>query len=189
MVGNTAALANARAGLLVALVLLISAACSPASPQAPLATPLIIATLLPEHTSVPPRVTSQPAATIPPAPAVEITATSELGFNELESGDLPDYYGGLVITLDYVGQTILMKPGQGFLFSLGNSFDWEIKVDPPEVLTINQQYVSLAGEQGVYIAREKGKATVKAIGSPRCLQNDPPCARPNVLFTMYVKVE
>ena len=189
MVGNTAALANARAGLLVALVLLISVACSPASPQAPLATPLIIATLLPERTSVPLRDTPQPTATIPPTPTAEATAISAVDLSELESGDLPDYYGGLIITLDYVGQTILMKPGQGFLFSLGDSFDWEITVDPPQVLTINQRYMPLAGEQGVYIAREKGKATVQAIGSPRCLQNDPPCARPNVLFTMYVKVE
>ena len=94
-----------------------------------------------------------------------------------------------MITLDYVGQTIFMKPGQGFLLQFGDSFDWKITVDPPEVMTINQRYVPLEGEQGVWIARQEGKATLRAVGSPRCLQNDPPCARPNVLFTLKVEVE
>lgn len=177
---------------LAALILLalMTAACGAANSrtQPTVQTP---ATLLPERTSVMLRVTPQPSPTValPPTPTLEVLPTSAPIVDDPGSSDLPDYYGGLVITLDYVGQTIFMKPGHGFLFSLGDSFDWQITVDPPEVVTINQRYLPQPGEQGVWIAREKGKAMVRAVGSPRCLKNDPPCARPNVLFTLYVEVE
>lgn len=170
-----------------ALILLMSAACNAASLDL---APTISPTVSPEtertSTTLPGPL---PTATLLPAPTAAEMPTEAVVSDDLESGDLPDYYGGTVITLDYVGQTIFMKPGQGFLLQLGDSFDWEITVDPPEVLTVNQRYVPLEGEQGVWIARQKGKATLRAVGSPGCLQNSPPCARPNVLFTLKVEVE
>ena len=175
-----------RAVLQAALMLVIGAACNAASPG-PDPTAFPTATPEPERTSV--ILHGPPTPTLPPEPTAAAQPTEAAVFEDLESGDLPDYYGGTVITLDYVGQTIFMKPGQGFLLQFGDSFDWKITVDPPEVMTINQRYVPLEGEQGVWIARQEGKATLRAVGSPRCLQNDPPCARPNVLFTLKVEVE
>lgn len=176
-----------RAVLQAALILLIGAACNAAGPAlAPTALP----TATPEPESTPVILQGlPPTATLLPDPTAAVLPTEVVVSDDLESGDLPDYYGGTVITLDYVGQTIFMKPGQGFLLQLGDSFDWEITVDPPEVLTVNQRYVPLEGEQGVWIARQEGKAALRAVGSPRCLQNSPPCARPNVLFTLKVEVE
>lgn len=176
-----------RAALQAALILLIGAACNAASPDpAPTAFPTV--TPGPGRTSVTLH-GPLPTATLPPASTAAAMPTEAAVLDDLESGDLPDYYGGTVVTLDYVGQTIFMKPGQGFLLQLGDSFDWEITVDPTEVLTVNQRYVPLEGEQGVWIARQEGGATLRAVGSPICLQNNPPCTRPNVLFTIKVEVE
>lgn len=135
--------------------------------------------------------TSEPLLVIPEnritltaLPPKNITATSTVEFD-----DVADYYGGLVITLDYVGKTISMKPGQGFLLKLGNGFSWTVSIEPEDLLTMNLRITPKPEEQGVFIARKKGTVFISAIGVPDCLSFDPPCARPSVIFRMSVHIQ
>jgi hypothetical protein len=140
-------------------------------------------TLLPASTSIVlEHRTLEP--TIAPTPLPSPSPTMDPGIN-----DLPDYYGGLVVTLDYAGQTITMRRGTGFLLMLGQSYAWQVSIDPPEILTPNMKITPEPGEQGVFIAREPGDATLTAIGEPLCLKEDPPCARPNLLFTLNLIIK
>lgn len=125
-----------------------------------------------------------PEPTLTPTPLPSPSPTLDPGIN-----DLPDYYGGLVVTLDYAGQTITMRRGTGFLLMLGQSYNWRVSIDPPEILTPNMKITPEPGEQGVYIARELGNATLTAIGEPLCLKEDPPCVRPNLLFTLNLIIK
>lgn len=104
-------------------------------------------------------------------------------------GDPEEYYGGLVITMEEVGQTLMMKPNRAFLLRLGEDYAWTVSVDPPDALTLNKKIVPESGEQGVFIARKVGKATLRAVGDPVCRQTEPPCARPSLLFTLKIIVE
>ena len=42
------------------------------------------------------------------------------------------------------------------------------------------------GAQGLYVAHRP--ATLTAVGSPECLKSQPPCARPSILFKLFVVV-
>jgi hypothetical protein len=139
-----------------------------------------------------------PAATLPPVTLVSPiqpslpSASPQPGLTQtqdIEAGDLADYYGGLIITLDHVGQTITMKPGQGFVLRLGKEFIWQVNVTPVGLLTINRKITPEPGEQGVFVARGKGAALLTAIGSPACLQQEPPCSRPSVLFRLKLDIQ
>jgi hypothetical protein len=143
--------------------------------------PTQLATLAATATHIP---TPVPEAVNTLPPAAPPALTPEPGQN-----DLSNYYGGLVITLDYVGQTISMKPGQGFLMRLGEEFTWTVQVMPQDVLTENRNVAVEAGEQGVFIARKDGKAELTAIGEPACRLQDPPCGRPSVQFVMHIIVD
>ena len=44
------------------------------------------------------------------------------------------------------------------------------------------------GAQGIYVAHRPGNATLTAVGSPECLKSQPPCARPSILFKLFVIV-
>lgn len=112
-----------------------------------------------------------------------ITATNTEVFD-----DVADYYGGLVVTLDYVGQTIAMRPGQGFLLRLGTGFMWNVYVEPEGSLTKNPNITPEHDEQGVYIARKKGIASLSAVGVPDCVNYKPPCTRPNVIFKLTIDI-
>jgi hypothetical protein len=103
--------------------------------------------------------------------------------------DPPYYFGGLVITLDNAGQTIPLKKGQNFLLSLGSNYQWDVTVVPVEILSRNMKITPGAGEQGLYIARQPGTATLSAVGNPICRMAQPPCERPSVLFRINVLIE
>jgi hypothetical protein len=118
------------------------------------------------------------------APSATLIPTPDPGAN-----DLPEYYGGLVITLDDVGTTLAMRPQGGFLLRLGEEFTWDVTAIPPDVITLNRKVSLEPGEQGVFIARQKGRAVLRAVGQPVCLVYDPPCRLPTVLFEMNVLVE
>jgi hypothetical protein len=129
----------------------------------------------------PPTPFSLPTATTKAIPVATMMDTEE-------TGDLPDYYGGLVITMDYVGQTITMRPGQGFVLRLGKDFHWVVSITPADLLTINKKITPELDEQGVYIARKQGLAVLSAIGEPICLRSNPPCTRPKVLFQLKLDI-
>lgn len=123
-----------------------------------------------------------PSPTQQPTPYM--TPTLDPGAN-----DLPEYYGGLVITLDNVGETLKMRPQGGFLLRLGEEFQWDVTLTPQDIITLNQKVSLGPGEQGVFIARKKGSVILRAVGEPVCLANDPPCGLPSVLFQMNLLVE
>lgn len=102
---------------------------------------------------------------------------------------MADYYGGLVVTLDHVGQTVVMKPGQGFLLRLGDDFIWTVSTEPADILTLNQKFTPASGEQGVFIARKKGISKLSALGVPVCVNRNPPCPRPDVLFELSLVIQ
>lgn len=135
------------------------------------------------QTQTTPQPSPDPVRTPTPNKLAANTSTPEDGVE-----DLSDYYGGLVITLDHVGQTIDMIPGQGFLLRLGDEYAWTVSIEPAELLTINRKITPELTEQGVYIARKKGKAYLSAIGVPGCKQLSPPCSRPNVLYRLMINI-
>jgi hypothetical protein len=124
--------------------------------------------------------TPRPSAT-PVVPTPTITTTPNI--------DPEDYFGGMVISLDEVGQTIPLRLTQNFLLSLGPGYTWTVLVDPPEAVSQNMKITPLPGEQGVFIARQRGKAMLRATGEPICRQSQPPCDRPSVLFQIEIVVE
>lgn len=120
-----------------------------------------------------------PPATVTP----EVTPT-------MTPYDDPDYYyGGMVVTLDDVGRTINLKKRQNFLLSLGKNYIWKVTVEPGTVISTNINITPEPGDQGIYVARNSGKAILRAVGEPQCRYQQVSCAHPNVLFQIEVQVE
>lgn len=102
----------------------------------------------------------------------------------------PDYfYGGMLITLDSVGQTIEMKRNQTLLLSLGENYVWSVQFVPDQIVSRNMKITPEPGEQGVYITRQVGVTELRAVGEPKCRFDKVPCARPSVLFTVKIVVQ
>ena len=99
------------------------------------------------------------------------------------------YFGGLEISLDNAGQTVPLKKGQNFLLSLGDTYQWNVTVQPAEILSRNMKITPGVGEQGLFIARANGKAILRAVGIPMCRLAQPPCTWPDVLFQIQVLIE
>lgn len=99
------------------------------------------------------------------------------------------YYGGLTITLDEVGQTIPLQERQPFLIRLGPDYAWDIQVQPPQLATQNVHITPSPGDQGVFIARQKGQGDLVALGRPLCRDAQPPCAYPDIRFQVKLLVE
>jgi hypothetical protein len=167
----------------VVLLLILSIllpACNPAAG-------VVQRTALPADASEPTSImvayrTPKPTATqTSAAPAATLTPT--LNFD-------PDYYtGGLTVTLDYVGKIVPLRTGQSFLLALGNEYSWSIEISPPDIVGRNMKITPEPGDQGVFVAREKGKAALKAVGVPTCRSEKPACSRPDILFQMAILVE
>jgi hypothetical protein len=103
--------------------------------------------------------------------------------------DPEEYFGGMVVSMDEVGQKIPLRLTQNFLLSLGSEYTWSVEIDPPQVVSRNMKITPLPGEQGVYIARRRGEAVLLATGAPACRQSQPPCKQPDVLFQITIVVE
>lgn len=167
-----------QAAFLLTGILLSSAACS-ASLEGKKGRPT--ATLTPS----PPRVvviyhtlTPTPVPTQVPSPGVTPTLDN----------DPAHYFGGFIVTMDDVGQTITMKRGQSFQLGLTDGYDWQVELDPAGVVSRNQKITPARGDQGVYVARMTGKTTLRAIGKPVCRDVTPACERPDILFTLHLIV-
>jgi hypothetical protein len=103
-----------------------------------------------------------------------------------EGNSIPE--GG--ITLQDNGRTIKMKVGDSVLLNLGaNIYDWTVSVDNENVLRMKMGVLVIQGAQGIYDALASGTATLTAAGNPHCLQSNPPCGMPSILFSVTVIVE
>ncbi len=99
------------------------------------------------------------------------------------------YFGGMMITLDDVGKTVSLKEGQDFYLSLGEHYQWTIEIEPSGLASQNMNITPEPGDQGLYIARETGRGVLRATGVPDCRQATPPCARPDILFEIFLVIE
>lgn len=172
------------ASLFIAAALLL-AACAPA---VPVVVPTVVSANRRDPTSIlivlrSPTPSTTPGPTVTPAPPTE-TPTPDPGLDDPEA-----YYGGLVINMDQVGQTLMMKPKNAFLLRLGEDYAWAVTIDPPDLVTLNKKIILEQGEQGVFVARRTGKGVLRAVGDPVCRQTDPPCVRPSLLFTLKIIVQ
>ncbi len=118
-------------------------------------------------------------------PYVIVTAQPTATRNE----DPDYYYGGLTVSLDNVGQTVSLRKGQSFLLDLGEEYEWRVEVGPQSIISQNVKITPEPGEQGVFVARERGQAVLHAVGEPACRQAQPPCGRPSILFQVTIVVE
>ena len=176
-----AAVFGTRAAALAALALL--AACGPGTAVAPVPSPTVSPT--PIFIPWPPVEETAPVLNDPPG---EPTAAVPPLPTPTHSEDPAYFYGSLVVTLDDAGSEIHLKRRQNFLLSLGEAYNWTVEVDPERVVSQNMNLTPEPGEQGVYIARDSGVAELRAVGEPRCIYADPPCAWPLVLFRAQIVV-
>ncbi len=92
------------------------------------------------------------------------------------------------ITLADNGRTITLNVNETFLLKLGEGYDWNINVDDQTIFSRVVNVLVVRGAQGIYVAHRPGNATLTAVGSPECLKSQPPCARPSILFNLFVVV-
>jgi len=92
------------------------------------------------------------------------------------------------ITLPDNGRTITLNVNETFLLKLGEGYDWNITIDDQTIFSRVVNVLVVRGAQGIYVAHRPGNATLTAVGSPECLKSQPPCARPSVLFKLFVVV-
>jgi hypothetical protein len=178
---------------LLAILLTGCAAAQPAAPGADLtATPAATATEIPTA-AIP--ATGPTAVQTPGAPVVStpveagtsVPATpSETGMSTEAAG--PTQAGTPVITLANNGGAITLHPGDRFVLSLGEMYDWTVTISDPGVLHRVINITPLRGSQGVYEAGSAGSTALTAAGDPRCRQSQPPCMMPSISFELNVTV-
>jgi hypothetical protein len=94
------------------------------------------------------------------------------------------------ITLDDKGKTFHLKVGESFLLNLGTDvYNWTVTVDNESVLHLKMGVMVIKGAQGIYDALAPGTVNLSASGDPICLQSNPPCASPSILFTVTIIVK
>ncbi len=93
------------------------------------------------------------------------------------------------MTMDDVGRVVPLRKGQSFSLYLGGDYIWQVESNPDYLISQNLKISPAPGEQGIFIARERGEGILKAIGEPTCRQVDPPCERPSILFQVSVVIE
>lgn len=94
----------------------------------------------------------------------------------------------VVITQEDAGKSVDVKVGQPVLVKLGADHDWKINVTPTFVMSKDATATLNADEQGLYMPKMNGRATVQATGTPVCLKSDPPCTDPQVQFNVTVVI-
>ncbi|MEP7136447.1 MAG: hypothetical protein ABI904_16075 [Chloroflexota bacterium] len=172
-------------GVLVVSILFLTQACSAgtspetSSPQEPVNPPATeISAPTPEVVQSGPEVSTSVALNSLPT---IVTETLVPGGNPIpETG----------ITLEDRGKTFHLKVGDSFLLNLGTDvYNWTVTVDNESVLHLKMGVMVIKGAQGIYDALTPGTATLSAAGDPICLQSNPPCASPSILFTVTILVK
>jgi hypothetical protein len=182
--------------LSVAILAVLLTGCVGAQPAATgadaTATPAATATEIPTA-AIP--ATGPTALQTPGAPLVSTpveagtsvpAAPSETGMPTEAAG--PTQAGTPVITLANNGGSITLHPGDRFVLSLGEMYDWTVTISDPGVLHRVINITPLRGSQGVYEAGSAGSTTLVAAGDPRCRQSQPPCMMPSISFELNVTV-
>ena len=113
------------------------------------------------------------------------TTLPESGGGPIET--LPPNGGAApVITFDDSGRTFTYAVGDTFTLDLGEGiYDWEITVDD----TVFRFTTGDGAWQGTLEALKPGTVLLTAIGNPKCLNSNPPCMMPTVLFKVTLIVE
>jgi basic membrane lipoprotein Med (substrate-binding protein (PBP1-ABC) superfamily) len=93
------------------------------------------------------------------------------------------------ITLDDQGKTIHLAVGDSFLLKLGEDYTWDVQISDQSVVSRVKNIMVIRGAQGVYDALVIGTTTLTATGNPVCLQEQPPCGRPSILFSITIEVK
>jgi len=172
-------------GVLVVSLLFLNQACSAgtsteaASPQEPVMPPATeISAPTPEVIQSAPEVSTSVALNSLPTPVIETLVPG--------GNPIPD--GG--ITLADKGKTFKLKVGDAFLLNLGTDmYNWTVTIDNESVLHLKMGVMVIKGAQGIYDALAPGAVTLSASGDPICLQSNPPCASPSILFTVTIIVK
>lgn len=165
---------NSKLILVVALFALVLSACAPGAALAAQSTGS--PTALPVPTGIP---------TLQPTPTVQVTATAAV------AGGGPDGGTGSnanIITLDNNNQLITLHVGETFLLKLGEIYEWNLNIDDMSVISRVKNVMVIRGAQGLYTARQPGKAVLTAQGDPTCRQTKPACGMPSLIFTLHVEV-
>ncbi len=92
------------------------------------------------------------------------------------------------ITLADNSRTITLNVNETFLLKLGEGYDWNITIDDQTIFSRVVNVLVVKGAQGLYVAHRPGNTTLTAVGSPESLKSQPPCARPSILFKLFVVV-
>jgi hypothetical protein len=182
--------------LSVAVLAILLTGCAGTQPAAPgadaTATPAATATEIPTA-AIPatgPTAIQTPGAPVVSTPveaATSMPATpSETGMPAEAAG--PTQAGTPVITLANNGGSISLHPGDRFVLSLGEMYDWTVTISDPGVLHRVINITPLRGSQGVYEAGSAGSTQLTAAGDPRCRQSQPPCMMPSISFELNVTV-
>ncbi len=119
-------------------------------------------------------------------PLTTVAATAENGSESTSGSALP----AEGVTLSDNGRTFVMHVGESFLLNLGmDSYDWTVETYDQNVLQLKMGVMVIRGAQGIYVAQNPGTATLSASGNPLCLQSNPPCMMPSLLFRITVIVQ
>jgi hypothetical protein len=104
------------------------------------------------------------------------------------SGEVPIEGGAAaIITFDDDGRIFTYAVGDTFMLDLGAGiYDWEISLEDETIFSFK---AGEDGSQGVLEALQPGAVQLTAIGNPKCLKSNPPCAIPTVLFRVTLIVE
>ena len=186
-----------RLTIFFAILAVLLSGCAGAQPAAPgaavTATSPAITVTLPATAAIPP--TGPTAAQTPGVPVVSTPVEASTSVPAMPTGvDMPTEAAGPtqagtpVITLANNGGSITLHPGDRFVLSLGEGYDWTVTSSDQNVVHRVINIMPVRGSQGVYEAGSAGTATLSAAGDPLCRQSQPPCMLPSIQFELKVIV-
>ena len=132
------------------------------------------------------------AVTTPPgdSPAPEVATTLPDNATPSDAGKTIQTSSALEIVPTDNGKTFTYHVGDSFLLDLGTDiYDWEVTIADENILTMKKGVMVIQGAQGIYDALATGTTTLTAVGSPKCLQSQPPCGMPTLLFKVTIVVQ
>ena len=101
-----------------------------------------------------------------------------------------NFFRGLTITLNDVGKTVSLAPGEKFLLILSRSpYKWEASVQDSSVIKVVDDTLPVLGAIAIFEASKKGQTNLSAIGSLACHNSNPPCNQPSLQFQVSVVVK